>query len=149
MKSLVPLPQPVPGLVIRYSYLWLEEHRKGREEGVKDRPCAVILVTHDAEGDQLVTVLPVTHSPPGDPALAMEIPAETKKRLGLDDARSWVVLTEANRFIWPGPDLRPAATGDLGSIAYGQLPRAFYLQLRARFVAVLKVGGAGAIARTE
>jgi hypothetical protein len=145
----VALPQPVPGLVIRYSYLWLEEHRKGREEGVKDRPCAVILVTQDVEGEQLVTVLPVTHSPPSNSALAMEIPAETKRRLGLDDARSWVVLTEANQFIWPGPDLRPAVSGDVGSVAYGLLPRAFYMQLRARFVAVLKAGGAGAVARSE
>lgn len=143
------LPQPVPGLVIRYSYLWLEEHRKGLEEGVKDRPCAVILVTQDADGEQIVTVLPVTHSPPSNPALAMEISAETKKRLGLDDAQSWVVLTEANQFIWPGPDLRPVVSGDIGSIAYGQLPRAFYMQLRVRFVAILRAGGAGAVARSE
>lgn len=143
MKFLVALPQPVPGLVIRYSYLWLEDHRKGQEEGVKDRPCAVILVTQDAEGEQLVTVLPVTHSTPTNPSLAIEIPVETKRRLGLDDARSWVVLTEANQFTWPGPDLRPSVQGDMGSVAYGLLPRAFYLQLRARFVAVLKAGGAG------
>ena len=88
-------PEPIPGLVIRYSYLWLADHLKGQEEGVKDRPCSVILVTRDDEGEQSVTVLPLTHSPPGDPSLAMEIPFETKKRLGLDDARSWVVLSEA------------------------------------------------------
>jgi len=39
--------------------------------------------------------------------LAVEISHETKRRLGLDDDRSWIVLTEANRFAWPGPDLRP------------------------------------------
>ena len=149
MTPLVALPEPVPGLVIRYSYLWLEDHRKGQEEGVKDRPCAVILVTQDTEGERIVTVLPVTHTPPSVPALAMEIPLETKKRLGLDDARSWIVLTEANQFTWPGPDLRPAVPGDMESIAYGQLPRAFFMQLRARFVAVLKAGGAGAVARSE
>jgi hypothetical protein len=79
----------------------------------------------------------------------LEIPAETKRRLGLDDARSWVVLTEANQFIWPGPDLRPAVRGDAGSIAYGLLPRGFYNQLREKFVAVLKAGRAGAVARSE
>jgi hypothetical protein len=31
----VAFPEPVPGLVIRYSYLWAEEHRRGQEEGVK------------------------------------------------------------------------------------------------------------------
>ena len=143
------LPIPVPGLVIRYSYLWLEEHRKGQEEGTKDRPCAVILMTKNIESDQVVTVLPVTHSPPSDLTLAMEIPTATKKRLGLDDERSWVVLTEANQFTWPGPDLRPAVQGDMTSVAYGLLPQAFYLQLRARFVDVLKAGGAAAVARSE
>lgn len=142
-------PQPVPGLVIRYSYLWLADHLKGQEEGVKDRPCAVILVTEDDEGKKSVTVLPVTHSTPRDASLAVEIPRDTKRRLGLDDARSWVLLSEANRFTWPGPDLRPVTPGDAQSVAYGLLPRAFYLQLRARFVAVLKTGGAGTIARTE
>jgi hypothetical protein len=142
------LPEPVPGLVLRYSYLWLEEHRKGQEEGTKDRPCAVILVTQESEGDQRVTVLPVTHSPPNNPALALEIPTATKMRLGLDTARSWVVLTEANQFIWPGPDLRPVMPGDMASVAYGLLPRGFFMQLRARFVAVLKAGEAGAITRS-
>lgn len=149
MNPLVALPEPVPGLVIRYSYLWLEEYRKGQEEGVKDRPCAIILVAQDTEGEKIVAALPVTHSPPGNPALAMEIPPETKKRLGLDEARSWIVLTEANQFIWPGPDLRPAVPGDMESIACGLLPRAFFMQLRARFVAVLKTGRARAVARSE
>ena len=59
-------PKPVPGLVIRYSYLWLEEHQRGQEEGVKDRPCAIVLVTQVDDGEALVTVLPVTHVPPND-----------------------------------------------------------------------------------
>jgi len=32
------LPDPQPGLVISYSYLWHHEHRAGREEGLKSRP---------------------------------------------------------------------------------------------------------------
>ena len=142
------LPEPAPGLVIRYSYLWFEEHRKDREEGVKDRPCAVILVTQDDEGEKVVTALPVTHSPPSDPAFALEMPAETKSRLGLDAARSWIVLTEANRFLWPGPDLRPSIPGDASSVAYGLLPRAFFLKLRERFVAVLRSRKVKAVTRT-
>ena len=43
----VSLPDPVPGLVIRYSCLWMTEYGRGQEEGVKDRPCAVILVSVD------------------------------------------------------------------------------------------------------
>jgi hypothetical protein len=42
-----------------------------------------------------VIVLPVTHTPPQDADAAVEIPLAVKRRLGLDDARSWVMLTEA------------------------------------------------------
>lgn len=142
-------PAPVPGLVIRYSYLWQAEHARGREEGVKDRPCAVILVTTGAADEQIVTVLPITHAPPSDPALAVELPAATKRRLGLDEDRSWVVLSEANRFVWPGPDLRPARPGDATSIAYGSLPYALFEDIRRKFLAALKAQAARAVQRTE
>ena len=145
----MPLPRPVPGLVIRYSYLWLEEHRRGREEGVKDRPCAIILATRSDDGDESVTVLPITHSQPNDPALALEVPPATKQRLGLDGERSWIVLSEANRFVWPGPDLRPAIAGDSNSIAYGLLPEKLFLQMRDRFLALLQRASAHAVRRTE
>jgi len=138
----------MPGLVIRYSYLWQCDYRSGKEEGVKDRPCAIILVTKENNGDDVVTVLPVTHTPPSNPALALEIPALTKKRLGLDSERSWAVLTEANQFVWPGPDLRPVSN-DPGAIAYGLLPEMFFNQLRAKFIAILRTGHASLARRTE
>ena len=124
-------PVPRPGLVIRYSYLWESEARAGREEGVKDRPCAFILVLLREGEHPIVRVLPVTHVPPADPADALEIPQPTKLRLGLDSERSWVILSEANDFIWPGPDLRPVA-GDPSTIAYGMLPPGFMTTLRDR-----------------
>ena len=143
------LPDPVPGLVIRYSYLWAEEYGRGQEEGTKDRPCAVVLVTTDVAGERRVTVLPITHASPSNPSLAVEIPAATKRRLGLDDERSWVLLTEANRFIWPGPDLRPTSPGDMASIAYGSLPFALFEQIRRRFIAVIRARRARLVPRTE
>jgi len=79
-----------------------------------------------------VRVLTVTHAPPVDPADALEIPQPTKQRLGLDSERSWVMLGEANDFIWPGPDLRPAVNGDPASVAYGMLPPGFMAVLRER-----------------
>jgi hypothetical protein len=94
----VALPEPVPGLVVRYAYPWREEYRRGKAEGRKDRPCAVVVVTAGEAGRRVVTVLPVTHTPPSDPGLAIEIPAATKRRLGLDAARAWIVLSKANRF---------------------------------------------------
>jgi hypothetical protein len=125
-------PVPRPGLVIRYSYLWEREAREGREEGVKDRPCAIILVILREGAHPIVRVLPVTHSLPLDAADALEIPRPTKQRLGLDSERSWVILNEANDFVWPGPDLRPAVGGDPSTVAYGMLPPAFMAVLRTR-----------------
>ena len=125
-------PVPRPGLVIRYSYLWESEARLGREEGAKDRPCAIILALLREGEHPIVRVLPVTHAPPVDPADALEIPQPTKQRLGLDSERSWVMLSEANDFIWPGPDLRPAVNGDPASVAYGMLPPGFMAVLRGR-----------------
>ena len=57
-------PTPQPGLVIRSSYLWQREARAGQEEGVKDRPCAVILASTDEEGRTRVYAVPITHSQP-------------------------------------------------------------------------------------
>lgn len=142
-------PEPVPGLVIRYSYLWRDEYQRGQEEGVKDRPCAVVLVTSDEDGERVVTVLPITHTPPRNPALAVEIPQATKHRLGLDDDRSWVVLTEANRFIWPGPDLRFTRPGDLGSVSYGLLPRTLFKQVTGKLVDAIAARSVKVVPRTE
>lgn len=138
-------PAPVAGMVIRYAYLWRREYERGRAEAAKDRPCAILLAVMDDAGDRMVVVLPVTHSPPSDPAHAVEIPAATKQRLGLDDARSWIILTEANRFIWPGPDLRPIAPG---SVVYGELPAALFRQVRANWLA-LAATRRGIVPRSE
>lgn len=143
------LPQPHPGLVVRYSYLWHSEFLQGRDEGVKDRPCAVILVMHDADGVQRVTVLPITHSVPKHPELAVEIPAATKARLGLDAERSWIVIDEANRFVWPGPDLRPVSGGDLSTISYGVLPPRLFEAVKAKFLTAAQFRRGKIVGRTE
>lgn len=143
------LPRPEAGLVIRYSYLWLREHLEGREEGSKDRPCAIILSMLDPEGETQTLVVPVTHSPPADPALALELPPAIKRHLGLDDARSWVVLSESNLFEWPGPDLRRLPDGDESTVAYGFLPPRFFAELKRRFLALASAGQAKRVRRTE
>ena len=127
-------------MVVRYSYLWEREALLGRDEGVKDRPCAIVLVVLREALAPLVRVLPVTHALPAEPADALEIPPMVKKRLGLDTERSWIVLTEANDFYWPGPDLRPARNGDLASIACGFLPPGFFSVLQDR-LAIRKTKG--------
>jgi hypothetical protein len=130
----VSFPEPYVGLVIRYCYLWKREFDAGREEGTKDRPCAIVMTVVDEDGDKEVLVLPVTHSPPADPAVAIEIPAATKSRLGLDGERSWIVIAEANEFVWPGPDLRTVPGRDESTIAYGPLPPRFFAHVRDKFL---------------
>jgi hypothetical protein len=126
------LPDPQLGLVISYSFLWYDEHRAGIEEGRKDRPCVVVLsIRVDDSGDTMVRVAPMTHSPPRDAEAAIEIPAAVKRHLGLDDARSWVILDEYNEFAWPGYDLRPIPRSG-NRIAYGFLPPRLFEVIRTR-----------------
>lgn len=127
-------PEPYAGLVIRYSYLWKREYDAGRDDGTKDRPCAIVMAVVDEDGERRVLVLPITHSPPSHPGDAIEIPTTTKNRLGLDSERSWVVITEANEFIWPGPDLRPVPGRDTTTLSYGTLPPRFFAFVRDQFL---------------
>lgn len=143
------LPAPKPGLVIRYAYLWAREHDEGREEGVKDRPCAVLLATKTDAGDLRVVVLPITHVPPRDPETAVEIPLLTKRRLGLDDDHQWVVLTEGNAFTWPGPDLRFLSGRGQGSVAMGLLPARLFDTIRTRFLSLHRRNKARFVRRSE
>ena len=107
------IPTPEPGLVISYAYVWDHEAQRGQDEGSKDRPCVIALaVERNQDEETLVTVLPVTHRPPDDAGAAVEIPRAVKKHLGLDDERSWVVVSEGDQFVWPGDDLRKARNTD-------------------------------------
>jgi hypothetical protein len=143
-------PKPAPAQIIRYSYLWRRDAERGVEEGSKDRPCAVVMTVQDDDGEDVVTVLPVTHAPPRDPADALEIPPETKRRLGLDDERSWIVVTECNRFFWPGPDLRMKEPGNAASVLHGSLPGAFFERVRLAFLAKVRAArAANIVKRTE
>ena len=128
------LPTPQPGLVISYSYLWAREHEKGAEEGRKTRPCAIVAARQVIEGHEVITVVPVTHTPPSDPADAVEIPAALKAYLGLDEMPSWVMVTETNDFLWPGPDLRPVPGIQPPRFDYGMLPPRFFAHIRDRIL---------------
>jgi hypothetical protein len=130
----VALLSPELSLVISYRCLRNSEHETGREDGIKHRPCVVVVAVRDEGGGQLVTVVPVTHSALSVPGQAVEIPPATKQRLGFDDARSWVVISEVNDFIWPGPDLRPLPD-NAGRFDYGLLPPGLFRQVRDRMAA--------------
>jgi hypothetical protein len=132
----VPIPRPEPGLVISYSYLWKREARSGQDEGLKDRPCAIIVAQQvEGGGRTRILVAPISHQPSADPAMCMEIPARVKQMLGLDGARSWVHF-EVNRFWWPGPDLRPVSRARPDLFEFGFLPPKLFGQLTKRIAAL-------------
>ena len=94
----------------------------------------------------VVRVLPVTHTPPENAGDAVEIPAAVKKRMRLDGLRSWIIVSESNRFAWPGPDLRLL---DGGEGYYGPLPPALFDEVKRRFVEIARAGRHKAGARTQ
>lgn len=144
------LPEPGPGLVIRYAYLWRSEAERGRDDGSKDRPCAVILAVKRSMGRTTVVVAPITHARPYVPELAVELPSETKKRLGLDDAPSWIVADDLNHFDWPGPDLRPIP-GRSGAdrFIYGHLSNRTTRQIIEKVRELVRKGNAKVSDRSE
>lgn len=142
------IPEPKVGLVIGYAYLWREEHAAGRDHGRKDRPCIIILVSRRNGDQDLVTVAPITHTRPSRPDEAVEIPAATKRRLGLDEARSWIVASELNQFVWPGPDLRPTSrSGE--TVAWGYLPGSLVGTLKAKILDLARSGRRLTVRRPE
>lgn len=93
---------------------------RGRPEGAKDRPCAVVVARLAEEGQgAFVLLAAITHSPPASPKAAIEIPPRVKQHLGLDDARSWIVTAELNSVAWSDPGIVPATRSRW---EYGFLP---------------------------
>ncbi len=129
------LPEPLPGLVLRYHYLWAREAEAGAESGAKARPAAVVMtITKTAETPARVFVLPITHSQPKGAVTAIEIPEPIARAAGLDQARSWIVISEFNEFNWPGFDLDAIPGRKPRSFAYGFLPPRFFAMIRDRWL---------------
>ena len=131
-------------MVIRYDYLWRSQAMRGEESGRKRRPCAIILAVQTASGNDEVTVLPITHTEPAEVGDALEVPSAVRRRLELDGERSWIILTEANRFHWPGPDLHGLASSSNSAL----LPEVFYRQLKGAFLAKLRGRAVRVVIRT-
>jgi hypothetical protein len=81
----------------------------------------VVVVARIEKQDRTqLLVAPITHSQPERAVEGLEVPPSVKKHLGLDRDPSWIVLTELNRFFWPGPDIRPVSGSE--SPLYGPVP---------------------------
>jgi len=62
------------------------------------------------------------------------LPPDVKRRLGLDDAPSWIVTTEANAFVWPGPDVRPISGRTPSTLTYGRVPHDLLKQVARSYL---------------
>lgn len=136
-------PEPIPGLVVCYRYLWAAEAAQGRVEGLKGRPCAVVVAIGTDPDGKRVVVAPITHTPPDNPDHAIKLARRTQQRLGLDQDQSWIITDEINVFGWPGPDIRPTPAG---ASAFGELPEVVFQALKKQ---VLAHGLGNQVKRTE
>ncbi len=69
--------------------------------------------------------------------MAVEIPAKVKESLNLDSEVSWIICTEVNRFVWPGPDIRPIARQGNKTYSYGVLPPRLFSRVTKTIVSSL------------
>jgi hypothetical protein len=139
------LPEPRPGLVVRYDYLWSREADAGIHQG-KDRPACLVAASDVESFPRFVVLLPITHSPPTGTTVGIEIPARVRQAIGLDDAPSWVVVSEHNVDEWPNGGLSPIP-GHPGQFSYGFVPPSLFAQIKAKFLELSKQGRSDAVTR--
>ena len=106
------------------------------------------LSVRDVDGVAELLVLAITHTPPNDPVDAVPIPLDVKRRLGLDDASSWIVTTEANSFVWPEPDIRSVPGRVPATAVYGRVPGSLLKQAALSYLANHRVQRSRRIVRT-
>lgn len=128
-----PIPDPKPGLVFRYDYLWSRDAASGHDQG-KDRPACLVVAGDPLIAPNFVVILPITHTPPSGDTVAVEIPAKVKAALLLDDARSWIIVSDFNVDQWPNGGLSPVPGGK-GAWSYGFIPPGLFKQVKDAFAA--------------
>ena len=139
------LPDPKPGLIVRYDYLWSHEAAAGLDQG-KDRPTCLVAASDSLTKPRYVVLLPITHSPPDANSIGVEIPAKVKRALGLDDERSWVIVSEHNIDEWPNAGLSPLP-GRPDVFSYGFIPPGLFAQIKLRFLELARQNKGRAVRR--
>ncbi|MGH7078511.1 MAG: hypothetical protein ACREFU_10465 [Acetobacteraceae bacterium] len=141
----MPLPEPRPGLVIRNDYLWSREAAVGRDQG-KERPPCLVAATDPTASPRFVVILPITHTRPVKDTIGLEIPAKLREALGLENAPSWVIVSEHNVDERPNGGLAPLP-GRPGVFSYGFIPPGFFAHVKARFLELYEKGRSGSVRR--
>ena len=132
------LPDPRPGLVLRYDYLWNREAAAGQLHG-KERPACLVAASDPSATPRFVVLLPITHAAPGKDTEAVQIPPKVRAHLGLDDQPCWVIVSEYNVDHWPTAGLA-LVPGTKDKFAYGFLPPGLFAQIKSLFLEVTERG---------
>ncbi len=141
----MPLPEPRPGLVFRYDDLWSREAVAGRDQG-KERPACLVAALDSSIEPRFVVILPITHTPPDKGTVGVEIPAKVRHAIGLDDAPSWVIVSDHNVDEWPNGGLAPVR-GRPGTFSYGFIPPGLFAQVKAKFLELAAQGRSPGVRR--
>jgi hypothetical protein len=141
----VPLPEPKPGLVIRYDYLWTHDAAAGGDQG-KERPACLVAAADNLASPRFVVILPITHTPPDKSTIGVEIPPKVRQAIGLDDAPSWVIVSEHNIDEWPNGGLAPLP-GRPSVFSYGFIPPGLFAQVKAKFLELSRRGRSAGVRR--
>jgi len=114
------------GSLVEYQFLWSHEEAKGRESGLKDRPCAIILRSPQQDSDRIF-LIPVTTKEPDASTPSLEIPELEARRMGLHEPlRRWIILNEVNIDEIPSYILEPnAKIGDIGKSFFTKILKDF------------------------
>lgn len=139
------LPEPQPGLVVRHDNLWGREAAVGRVHG-KERPACLVATVDSPDRPRFAVILPITHTAPVGDTVGVEIPPRVRRRLGLDDAPCWVIVSEYNVDEWPSAGLAPLPRRP-GVFAYGFVPPTLFARITARFLELAEMGRAGGVRR--
>jgi hypothetical protein len=95
---------------------------------------------------RFVVILAITHARHDKNAVGVEIPAKVRQALGLDDAPSWVIVSEHNVDEWPNGGLAPLP-GRPGVFSYGFIPPGLFAQVKAKFPQLYEKGQTGGVRR--
>ena len=90
-------------------------------------------------------ILPITHTRPDKDTVGVEIPARIREALGLDDAPSWVIVSEHNVDEWPN-GLTPLP-GRPTVFSYGFIPPGLFAEVQAEFLELYEKGRTGGVRR--
>lgn len=122
------LPDPVPGLVVGYDFLFREQAESGMENASKPHPAAIVLVVEN-EGRTRTGLVAISHSAPSreNAAFYMKLRPDECREIGLDAGDHWINLRDINLFDWPGFDLMRSAPGR--SFVYGRMKRSTFVRL--------------------